>query len=302
VALSGSDRYHTAMTLPSDAERVVQRVAPLTFGVFGSRWPDGQHMTRSGGSGVFIAPFLGLTALHVIKDLLRLDDRETIPRYPFVTQHAAALYQLLDPLIVGGRIALWHVNRSWVAGGSDLVLLQACAESDDALTAQYKMPVAFLEWQLLPPEEGEYVYAIGFPSSTVQPDGEGVGISAQLSVQRLRVGSAYVNGRDRGMLNFPCFEVSGTFRPGFSGGPVICGGRLCGLATSGSTFDDRSYVALLWPLCTMEWDNEFGTNTTFGELLDRRIIAATDWRAVKPRISKVKDDDGRTAVRINEAP
>lgn len=221
---------------------------------------------------MFVAPFMALTARHISEELLRLDDRTTIPKRPFVTQHAAALFQTLDPLTKGADMALWHVDRSWTSNSSDLILLQVSAESEHADTLQYKMPVRFLRWRLLPPPKGAKVQALGFPGSTVRPDGEELGIDAHFTFQELEVGTAYPSGRDRGMLPFPCFEVRGSLAPGFSGGPVMYQGDLCGIVTSGSSFDERSYVAALWPLCLMEYDNEFSIKTTFGDLLDRRVI------------------------------
>lgn len=283
-----------------EGQRLIDRVAPLTFAIFASRSLESGQVTRDGGSGVFIAPFMAITAKHVAEDLLRLDDRTTVPKRPFVTQHAAGLFQTLDPRTEGGDKALWHVDRSWTSNSSDLILLQVSAESERADSLQYKMPVRPLPWRLLPPPVGATVHAFGFPGSTVRTDGEQLGIDAHFTLQELEVGTPYPNGRDRGMLHFPCFEVRGSLAPGFSGGPVVYEGHLCGIVTSGSSFDERSYVASLWPLCLMEFDNELSMKTTFGDLLDRRVIDSSDWSNVKPRIAKTKDHDGRVVVSIKD--
>ena len=59
-----------------EEELFIQRARPLVFGIFGQaeRGPDQQEV-RVGGSGVFIAPFQTLTARHVNRDLLRMNQR-----------------------------------------------------------------------------------------------------------------------------------------------------------------------------------------------------------------------------------
>jgi hypothetical protein len=59
-----------------EEELFIQRARPLVFGIFGQaeRGPDQQEV-RVGGSGLFIAPFQTLTARHVNRDLLRVNQR-----------------------------------------------------------------------------------------------------------------------------------------------------------------------------------------------------------------------------------
>ena len=54
--------------------------------------------------------------------------------------------------------------------------------------------------------------------------------------------------RDKVMLPCPCFEISATFGPGMSGGPVFNEqGEICGIVSSGIAGTSSSYATTLWP-------------------------------------------------------
>ena len=68
----------------------------------------------------------------------------------------------------------------------------------------------------------------------------------------------YWGGRDRGLYNFPCFEVDAKFEHGMSGGLVtnergeVCG-IVCGsLHASSANEEHVSYVTMLWPMLTIQ--------------------------------------------------
>lgn len=284
----------------SDARCLIQRAASLAFGIFGTLG-DGSvgredHEVREGGSGIFIAPFLAITARHVSKDLYRLGGREE-PRRPHLSSHAAHLFQCLDPFNPeAGATALWHVDRSWASPHTDITLLQVSAENEEAKRLQAEMPSRFFEWRLTAPPIGSTVWAIGFPQLCIRPDGKDLVVGAPFTLQELQVTKIYSLGRDRGMLSFPCFEVDGSVQHGFSGGPVFYEGKLCGIVASGSAFDNRSHMTLLWPLTLMDYGNEFGGTSRFGDLLDRRGVVASDWREIRNRISKGENELGEPCV------
>jgi hypothetical protein len=155
----------------------------------------------------------------------------------------------------------------------------------------------FFEWQLSPPPVGATVWAIGYPSHRVTPAGTAVDIGVPFTVQPLCVTKIFPDYRDKGMLNFPCFEVAASMEHGFSGGPVFYEGKLCGIVSSGS-FDERSYIALLWPLALMDYTNELAQVTRVGELLDRGVIVSDCWQKFRTRISKGEDEFGNPRVFI----
>lgn len=129
--------------------------------------------------------------------------------------------------------------------------MQVSSECEVSDRMQYQMPTLFFEWQLQPPPVEATVYAIGYPRLAVKPSDGRLIIDAPFTFQELTVTAIHLMRRDEGMLNFPCFEVSHSLAHGFSGGPVFFEGRLCGIVSSGSSFDTRGFVASLWPLTLM---------------------------------------------------
>jgi hypothetical protein len=137
-----------------------------------------------------------------------------------------------------------------------------------------------------------------FPQLCISPDGRALMGGAPFTLQELHVTRIFPLRRDKGMLNFPCFEVDSSVSPGFSGGPVFYEDQLCAIVTSGSNFDNRSHMALLWPLTLMDYSNELGGESRFGDLLDRGVIASSDWREMRSRISKGENEFGEPYVSI----
>src|SRR5205814_8149739 len=126
-------------------------------GVFATTGSEGDMHVTEGGSGIFVAPFQGLTARHVSEYFVRLDGRENRPKYRFHTQHSIGLFQVLEPFNPNSPRALWHVDQSWNSAYSDLTLLEISAEDETSDRIQYNWPSGFFELQLLPPARGSRV-------------------------------------------------------------------------------------------------------------------------------------------------
>lgn len=266
-------------------KRLVQRASSLTFGIFATIGEE-EYETRGGGSGILVAPFLAITARHITNDLYRLEGKEK-PNRPALSVHAPHLFQIHDPFNPSASLrSLWHADRSWDSPHTDITLLQVSAESEGATRLQFERTPLYFHWRLLPPPIGSMVSAIGFPQLGIKPTSKNVVVDVPFTVQRFHVTKIHPLRRDRGMMNFPCFEVDDTVEHGFSGGPVFFEDKLCGIVSSGSGFDKRSYIATLWPLTLMDFTNEFGLSTRFGDLLNRGVIIAEDWLAIRDRISK----------------
>jgi hypothetical protein len=282
-------------------QRFIRRVARLTFGMFGTLG-SGDLEAQAVGSGIFVAPFMCLTAKHVSAALFSLEGRDGLPKTRTVSQHSAGLFQVLEPFQPGpnSSSALWHVDRSWTSPVTDIAVLQVSAEGELADQMQYDMKSKFLEWQVLPPPVGAEVMAIGFPGlGVVSNGGTELKIDAPFNVHRATVTEVFDEKRDAGMLNFPCFAVDQEWGHGFSGGPVTFEDRLCGIVSAGSGFDERSFVASLWPLTLMTFDNEFGQKTQFGQLLDDGPIKSSDWLQAKPIIFQKDDEWGNPHAHID---
>lgn len=199
----------TSAVIHSDLQRLIRHAAPLTFGMFATVGGPDEMLSRGGGSGIFIAPFLALCARHVSVDLYRLEGRDERPRRgSFITQHSVALFQVLDPFDQKSAKALWHVDHSWNSRPSDMTMLQVSAEDGMSDRMQYQWPTRFFDVQMLPPKRGSRVTAIGFPQLAASPaGGPQVSVDAPFTVGEGTVTKIYHIRGDRGMLNFPCYEV-----------------------------------------------------------------------------------------------
>lgn len=95
--------------------RVTENAASLTCAVLGHL--NGKE-PRIGGSGVFVAPGLAITARHVVRDLFRTDPEradDLLARAPGLVQmpHNCALFQMTDATKDSAPAATWAVTGTW---------------------------------------------------------------------------------------------------------------------------------------------------------------------------------------------
>jgi hypothetical protein len=184
---------------------------------------------------------------------------------------------------------------------TDICFLEAALDTDASSEKDVELPTRFLEWSLEPPPTGEEVAMLGFPGAQIEIVGQHWNIKCSCVLQVGRVVEVFERGRDAGMFSFPGFLIDQPVDGGFSGGPVLWNGQLCGIV-SGTSIDDRTYAASLWPLCLMDYEYPdlglLGSSRSFSELLDQGVIRASDWPKVRERISKRRDNDGRLIPEI----
>src|SRR6266568_2648065 len=284
-------------------ERLIRHATPLLFGIYGHAIGEkGEINIKVGGSGVFIAPFLAITARHVSRELLKFDYRaERPPKGTFEAQFGSSIFQLHEPF--GGKPvhAVWKVDRSWDSRFTDISLMQVSADSGLALQFQKEMPRTFLEWRFLPPHLGGKVTLLGFPQTSITQLNDEFRIDTNFILQEAAIVDVHYPWRDRGMLNFPCYELNMPVDHGFSGGPAFFDGRLCGIVASGTSYDNRSYITALWPLALMEYDYAgLGGKTTFRDLVDRGAIKSIDWPEIRSRIAICSDEHGEEYACLKE--
>jgi hypothetical protein len=288
-----------------EKELLIQRAVLVTFGIFGQT--GGEHNERRlrfGGSGIFIAPYLALTASHVIRDFCKLTSHPEREHrglfkveqrfYHHKADHGAVLFQV-NPLGKMVRSTRWIVDYAWEPTWTDICFLQAAPLSEKTVQSL----AGPFEWSLLPPSVGKRVTMIGYPGAQGEyVNGGRLSVDFNLIIQDAIVIEVCELQRDPGMLSFPCFIVDKRIDGGFSGGPVFCEGKLCGLACS-ETIDGSSVVSL-WPLCLLEYDYPgFGGKSTVGGLFDNGVLQSPDWPMVRSRISKRIDEDGKSYAFID---
>lgn len=277
-----------------EAERFLSRAARLTFGIAATAGEPPEMQVRVGGSGIFFAPFLGVTARHVSRDFYALDQTGDPGFFLGMrpAQHAPALFQALEPGNPKSPMALWHCDRSWDFKHTDLCILLVSAEDKTSDVIQYTWPTKFYELALLPPPVGKIVHALGYPGVGIEAHGASLHIDAPVVFMEGIVTAIYSPYRERGMLNFPCFEIAIAAGHGFSGGPVFWREKLCGIVSAGPTFAEVTYAASLWPLVTANIDLGLGQSEVVVEYLDRGVIRSEDWPALRNRVIRKQDDYG----------
>ena len=290
-----------------EEELLILRASSLAFGVFAQiKDVNGDRLVRSGGSGIFISPFRGLTARHVTRDLFRIDEtmadqlnkrvrvaEDNANTDYFELPHSSVLFQAQLGRVP--RPLLWHVSRVWDSPITDISLMEVFADGDEAAGNERKMS-GFFEWSLLPPPVGSRVITLGYPLSNVTTKNDLINIDLKYVLQEGRVAEIFELRRDRGMYSFPCFRIDKPVNHGFSGGPVFYRGKLCGIISGG--FDDDTYVASPWPLCLLNYKypdlGALGSERSFADLFDSGELLSEDWPGIKNRISKRYDENGKS--------
>lgn len=275
-----------------DTELLFQRAGSLVCAIVADTI-EGERQAYVGGTGIFVAPYLVLTARHVLIDLFKLTGQpEPKRRGNFETQQGIHLFQV-NPF---GDIEFsgWTADRSWQTSFHDLALVQVHPE--DTKTGKIATtPASWLPWSVMPPPEGERVHLLGYPQTKAAYAGGDLRVGLMAVAGEGRVTKVHELRRDRGAYKAPCFEITTEVDHGFSGGGVFWNGDLCGLVWGG-IMEGGTMVSSLWPVTKMGIDG-IGPSTSVGVYLDNGTIPSPDWRAVRDRIAIVDDDmEGSSAL------
>jgi Trypsin-like peptidase domain len=230
------------------ADRLIYELMPILIGI----GPDENLVCY--GSCFIASPHMAVTAKHVVEALLKQD--------PAVARGEAAHFEYWVVQVAWKndqhRYIVWTIDTVATSPHSDIAIIWLRGLDENA--ARYRtwktVPTTFD-----PPAIGATVRAFGlhnvrFDGSRTNSQGkfEHIELNCDRSVSTGTVRQLYWNGRDRGMYNFPCFEVAARFEHGMSGGLVInersevCG-IVCGsLPAVSRDEEDISYVTMLWPM------------------------------------------------------
>lgn len=205
------------------------------------------------GSGFFVAPFLALTARHVIDEVSE-------------QFHGRRIHEIVGEMKFGIDFSIQHARHGlmkWAVMGYgytptiDLVALWVELREPAELPADFAWELPTLS--LAQAKVGQAVNALGYPHSTHRLDEQGhakVGLDPHESSGT--IAAIHEHSRDRIMLPYPCFEASAATKGGMSGGPVFSDdGHVIGVVGSSFELGDSdepvvSYVSAIWPAVGIE--------------------------------------------------
>jgi S1-C subfamily serine protease len=185
------------------------------------------------GTATLLAPYLAVTAKHVVQDYMRT--------FRMRVEATMANYSLYAAMFTDPPV-LFTVDRVTGAGSTDVAFLHLAPT-----VGLRRWPAPVLDLAI--PRIGSPVAAIGYHSARVVSEGR---IYRDVALSTGHVIEVFDLKRDS-RLNFPCFQTDARFVGGMSGGPVFNEhGYLCGIVSSSLSPSpgepDVSYAALLWAL------------------------------------------------------
>jgi S1-C subfamily serine protease len=206
------------------------------------------------GTGVFVVPHLILTAKHVVDEAYR----EFAP-------HFRRAFDSVPPFQIkawnwpasDNKEAIWGVTGLWSTPYSDLALLSAKPDNGEA---EQNDPPKIAEINVAPPEVGDLVMAVGYPKTAAIATDTNGGLNLSVSPSSTvgEVITVHESYRDRGLLDFPCFEVRAHVFGGMSGGPIFnMKGQLCGIVCASMEGHPSFYGLILYPILGMQITHDF---------------------------------------------
>jgi hypothetical protein len=274
----------------------MNRAIRLTYGHYAWADMDGEQKVEEAGSGILIAPYLGLTAKHVTTSFFKLD-----PQYDALSRRSGPLdpqYQIIKrkPEFAGraylapyeGAEVTWQPEVTWPSLDTDITCMVLEPRSDAAIAIA---PILrFFDWQLLRPKVGSVVTAYGWPGQEINVHTNSEHLETHDLALKLEVQSAYVTEycpvmKEHGLRAFPGYIIDRELPHGFSGAPVLQNGRLIGI------FSGPDYVTSLWPLALMTYPDVNEVEHSFQDLFDNGTINAVDWSEVKGRVVRKPCDE-----------
>lgn len=260
---------------------------PLVFGCYGWTQDGSRRQIREAGSGIFVAPGLGVTARHVTESFRRLDeafggldrratplDVRHAPRKVLEPSYREMIYQISGrgELAVPREASFWQVSLDWPSHDTDITVLRILPLPDGSNTTRERR---FFDWQLRPPPVGAMVRVFGFPNAKIEADPIEHVLDLNLEMRPARVMEWFEPIRAHGFGEFPAFRLDRVLDFGFSGAPVLWNEHLVGV------FSGPDVVATLWPLALYRFRDLI--DEPFSELFESGAIDANDWRSVKDR-------------------
>lgn len=248
------------------------------------------------GTATIIAPYLAITARHVIEDFFLRYEGE-IPKQPDST--GTFSLQAHQVLREGREAALWNITRLWYNNDTDIAYLRLTPASKSAREHTWRA----LTMNALPPAPGSRIAAFGYHTSVVTTSQDKNQVVLQWKDEPTTTIGEVIEvhdvKRDKVNLPFPYFRTNARFDGGMSGGPVFNdSGQLCGIICSNMPpFAEEdghvSYVSSLWASMhtVIDMDRQghpSGESYPVLELAAEGFITLVNWE----RLSFVRDEGG----------
>lgn len=257
----------------------------------------GEHLFPL-GSGFFIAPYIALTARHVIDEISN-------------QFHGCGIHEISGDMNFGIDFAIQHPEfglMQWAVMGYgytnsiDITALLVQPRHPLQLPKDFKWDLPTLSFKQV--VSGEGVTALGYPKSAHRfGSTAGSKISINPYESDGHIMQVHALKRDSVMLPYPCYETSAHIEGGMSGGPVFdSNGQVCGVVSSsfelaGNNQIAVSYISSIWPCAGIELRETSHPITVsptpyyLQALIDSGQVQATD------RMTSV-DQDGKVTILV----
>ncbi len=237
------------------------------------------------GTAMVIAPYLALTAKHVIEDFWR-----RFEEVPLDGRSPGTFSILACQIVENGKTGqAWSVTKLTLSTFTDIAFLHLTNPIGGIPGYEWRG----VKLDLAPPPFGSRIVGFGYHSPSVnvrEHRNSSVEVEWHDSPTTTagEVVEIYPRRRDSSMLPFPCYRTNARFEHGMSGGPIFNDqGLLCGLICSGAETetDYYSHVTTLWPsmATVVDFDREgfpSGQSYPVLDLARHGFIRAEGWERV----------------------
>lgn len=303
---------------------IAKRLINVSFGI--SAVNQGGDRQKLPGSGVFISPGLGLTAKHVMTDIMKLHHGR--PKNLELIPISVQLQQVPTLDCEEFRVTQmpsWRLREFIECPYSDLALLDVeplNTAAEELAASRYRD--SLFSMRLLPPHADERAMAFGFPGIDWDFDEEAkrMDVKSGITMAEGRVTEVFDEWRvepqppppsillpptssDHALTDFPCFEMTTPVEEGMSGGPIFYGDFLLGIVSAGFELEPgdsedgaRSRAATLWPLMFIRNFPHGIERVPFISLFESGEVHASDWPDAQ-KLTYLDEFQGRKRARMH---
>lgn len=237
--------------MPTDTDSPIHAVSLALMASLGD-----DHLAS--GTATIVAPFLALTAHHVLDDYWQQYHQRSISAGRSGAFSLVA-FNLPAGVSTTAESLVFYVDRTWSLPSIDMALLRLRPFTE--LPSDYRWQLPTLD--LIGPTEGDTVTAFGYHSTQAMQATAGIKWHATPASSCGVVRQVHHRRRDSSRLAFPCFMSNARFDGGMSGGPVFnMSGHLCGVICSSlppgveePDAEHASYASILWPSLAIPIDD-----------------------------------------------